>query len=646
MQKFPRTPSEILSRIDLWRQRGRPSLDTPLIAARNPTEAVLVDIWKEVLGLQEIGVDDNFFSLGGDSLHMTRIISRLMEHFDIDLSFESFFANPTIAGLAMMAAESADSDATESQNAAESLMASTATLSIESSRETYGVQNVAHSNCGVERRSIERIVIPTCGRPLALGRCLTTLGGNLLHYGRKLQILVMDGTTTTRGAHENRETVERIRRSFGFPLAIVGNNETRRLTDNLVKVGFEREVVEFGLNGQCDLHLVPIGANRNRLLLATAGERFLSSDDDTLCEFTRASGYEPMSTEVCQRDTRDDPAEIWSYSDRESLMSDIELFQVDFVRSHEELLDWSPLDPNDFRRAQPEEAEAKAFQAQQRSYQKVISVSGVLGDCGWGSPSRYLFIDDLSFERLTKSHRSYSFGLASREMLRVCRRTTVTTAADHWMSTAFAADNRSLLPPFMPLGRGEDVVFARVMKKIEPRVWFGHLPWAILHVPSETRRFWPGEVLRGAATTDLKGMFCALIDGIEDGRAEGDSQAIRNLGQALIDIADQPADDFRFLLWRYSRDAVQADLTLLENRARRFNGLGTPWEDDIRRYIDLATASWKEPSAAIPAELLGARSVADATKLSQEIVRLYGRLLLVWPEIVGIARDGKADLFR
>jgi hypothetical protein len=426
---------------------------------------------------------------------------------------------------------------------------------------------------------------------------------------------------------------------------ILGINDTRRLSNNLTKAGFEKEVVQFGLHGLGEQQLVSIGASRNLLLLATAGEFFLSIDDDTVCEFACAPDFRPkLASDTRQISTDDDPAEVWSYPDRESLMSDVELFQIDFVRSHEELIDWPATDSRESDQTSRGGSDQNPSQLQPRSCQVMTTANGVFGDCAWGSPSRYLFVSDSSFDRLTRSQRSYSTGLTSREMLRVSTSPTITRGADHWMSTAFAANNRSLLPPFMPVGRGEDVVFARLLKKIEPRAYFGHVPWAILHAPLESRRFWPGEVLRSAATTDLREMFCALIGGIVDSQNKGAASAIRNLGQALVEIANQPADDFRFLLWQYSRSAVKASMTLLEKRAKRFKGLGTPWEDDIRKYIDLVAASWTEPSAAIPAELLATGSITDATELSQKLVRLYGRFLSIWPDMVDIARDRKEEM--
>jgi len=67
--------------------------------ARNPVEDVLIAIWSEVLGLDSIGTNDNFFERGGHSLMATQVMSRLREAFKIELPVRSLFENPTIESI-------------------------------------------------------------------------------------------------------------------------------------------------------------------------------------------------------------------------------------------------------------------------------------------------------------------------------------------------------------------------------------------------------------------------------------------------------------------------------------------------------------------------------------------------------------------
>ncbi|MEH2104794.1 amino acid adenylation domain-containing protein [Nostoc sp.] len=80
--------------------RTRPDLEETFIAPRNSTEETLASIWAELLGLEQIGINDNFFNLGGHSLIAAQILSRIREGFQVELFFHHIFANPNIAGLA------------------------------------------------------------------------------------------------------------------------------------------------------------------------------------------------------------------------------------------------------------------------------------------------------------------------------------------------------------------------------------------------------------------------------------------------------------------------------------------------------------------------------------------------------------------
>jgi acyl carrier protein len=74
--------------------------DDPFLAPRTPVEARVAGIVAALLGLEHVGVDDNFFLLGGHSLLGTQLITRLRDAFDVELTLRSLFEAPTVAKLA------------------------------------------------------------------------------------------------------------------------------------------------------------------------------------------------------------------------------------------------------------------------------------------------------------------------------------------------------------------------------------------------------------------------------------------------------------------------------------------------------------------------------------------------------------------
>ena len=75
------------------------------LAPQTQAEKTLAAIWSQVLGKERIGVQDNFFALGGDSLRATLVISRVRQAFHIEFPLRSLFEMQTVRQLAMAIAE-------------------------------------------------------------------------------------------------------------------------------------------------------------------------------------------------------------------------------------------------------------------------------------------------------------------------------------------------------------------------------------------------------------------------------------------------------------------------------------------------------------------------------------------------------------
>jgi amino acid adenylation domain-containing protein len=78
---------------------GARPVERPYTAARTPVEEALVDIWREVLGVDQAGIDDDFFDLGGHSLLAVKMLSRVLEAVDVEVPLPSVFDGPTIREL-------------------------------------------------------------------------------------------------------------------------------------------------------------------------------------------------------------------------------------------------------------------------------------------------------------------------------------------------------------------------------------------------------------------------------------------------------------------------------------------------------------------------------------------------------------------
>jgi hypothetical protein len=99
--RLPLTPSGKIDRRALPEAPSE-SASTQLVAPRNALEERLAAIWREVLRIPEVGVTENFFEIGGNSLLAAQIVSRAGKAGGVPLPLRSLFEQPSIAGQAQL----------------------------------------------------------------------------------------------------------------------------------------------------------------------------------------------------------------------------------------------------------------------------------------------------------------------------------------------------------------------------------------------------------------------------------------------------------------------------------------------------------------------------------------------------------------
>jgi acyl-coenzyme A synthetase/AMP-(fatty) acid ligase len=102
LERLPVTPNGKLDRAALPEPAEPVRKARDRVAPRTPVETLLAEIWAEVLGADGVGVHDDFFELGGQSLRATQMIARARAVFQVELPLRSLFEAPTVAGLALI----------------------------------------------------------------------------------------------------------------------------------------------------------------------------------------------------------------------------------------------------------------------------------------------------------------------------------------------------------------------------------------------------------------------------------------------------------------------------------------------------------------------------------------------------------------
>ncbi|HEY7416290.1 MAG TPA: phosphopantetheine-binding protein, partial [Ktedonobacteraceae bacterium] len=103
LQAMPLNPNgKIDRRLLPSPDKAQPEDENSFVAPRNETERALAQIWAEVLGLEQVGIHDSFFRIGGHSLLLTQVVSRIRHSFGVQLPLRSLFEATTIAEFAVL----------------------------------------------------------------------------------------------------------------------------------------------------------------------------------------------------------------------------------------------------------------------------------------------------------------------------------------------------------------------------------------------------------------------------------------------------------------------------------------------------------------------------------------------------------------
>jgi len=99
LEEMPLTPNGKLDKCALPEPSERPKLKQAYVAPSTQAEQLLAEIWSEVLGISKIGIHDNYFALGGDSMRSVRVVA-LAKKCGLRISLQSLFQHQTILQLA------------------------------------------------------------------------------------------------------------------------------------------------------------------------------------------------------------------------------------------------------------------------------------------------------------------------------------------------------------------------------------------------------------------------------------------------------------------------------------------------------------------------------------------------------------------
>jgi hypothetical protein len=489
------------------------------------------------------------------------------------------------------------------------------------------------------RARVAALGIPTRERVPELRGALESYAGNALAHGRRLELVVADDAPDARARAETRAAVVEIATRLGVSIAYIGLEEKARYAALLADhAGVPRPLAEFALLNpeRCGYTL---GGNQNALVFHGAGEPMIHVDDDTRCRLAPAPGRLPGLALT----SRGDPTELWFPGPGVPDLPDRVVVDRDYAALHEAVLG---------RRVTACAAEARRqaldldgasgalFMALEDNGGRVACTStGAAGDSGTGSMWHYLLLGDSSRARLLASEGLYRHAFTGRRVVRAAPRVALSDGG-FFMSMSIGLDLRSLVPPFFPVQRNADGLFAVILRAAWRGATIGHLPWVVAHAPAGPRSSPFDGFFADLGRTPSVDLLCLLVSSC---RLEADptdpARSLRVLGEMLERWGRLPLADFEEIVRVQAVCARSQDLAMLEAALDRHGRAPAFWARDVERAAAALRAALPRRGLGHPAELMERFGDEAGRAVFQRLVQSFGQLLQVWPELFAAAVD-------
>jgi hypothetical protein len=472
---------------------------------------------------------------------------------------------------------------------------------------------------------ISTIGIVTANRPPVLRRLLKSLVRQCDAYGRRPRFLVVDGShPSVRAA--TYAAVSEVAAASGHEVEYVGPLEASRFRANL---GLDVAAIPSFAPGAT-------GANRNLILLSTAGEQILSIDDDIVCATWalahRADGLAVMGH-------RQELLETAFFDSRAKVFSTIGRTPADLLAAHERLLGQSlasliaarPTPPDlthscDHLRSAVRDGAPLTVKA---------TFTGLAGDAATYCPHLLLFSSGPLRAQLWSSQAAFATALTSRESFRIAA-TDVVTHDSACMAGCMGFSNRAVAPPFMPAGANEDGVFGGMLAACDRETLFAHVPFGVLHdSPRPSAR--GGRPMLSATQTRVSDL---IVNFVRQRRSSGEgspAERMAGISRLLTDHADLGDRAFADLVRGVTLDIRNRQLAAAE-KAAADPACPDFWRAALRQYRDEFLRSATRSDFFLPIEFHETGSLESGYRALQGFLRNFGQLVAAWPELWSRAR--------
>src|SRR5690554_243591 len=339
--------------------------------------------------------------------------------------------------------------------------------------------------------SINTLYVRTFCCPGALERLLQSLQTG--RTGASVRTLVViDDAREDSDVQRSKALLSSYRQQLSPEIVHITRADRDRLADTLAAAsGASAEDLRWWLNGDPEDPEMTAGATFNTALLLSAGTITALLDDDAQLT-PYGNPQESTNTSSVRMGGESKEEARWSlYPSTEAMAEAWSPLDIDPLADHSRWLG-QPLSVLIAQASSPEAFWQSITSADLHTLQPnatvKVSINGILGDPGTGQASWLYTLPPEQLAACLQSEDSYR-QLVSRRLL--ARKPLGHQLLPHHslLTPLMGLDNRQLMPPTIPNGRGEDSLFVELVCGVYPDSLFAQLPWMLKHVPEHQREF-------------------------------------------------------------------------------------------------------------------------------------------------------------
>jgi len=329
----------------------------------------------------------------------------------------------------------------------------------------------------------------TWERPEALERCLASLRENC-DCSQLARIVIIDDSRSEAARTRNRAITQALEEHVETPVLHFGGEEQQGFLEAIIRqVPSIEQQVRFLIDGERWADHWTSGRARTLALLLSVGQRLLVLDDDILCE-----PWEPAQTDSVS--FGDDARETRFYADRGQRSLTQATEAGDPLQRHLRTLGsrladaLGALGTAQLTAGAFEGADLETLERLRADSPVLVTECGTVGDPGTSNLNWLASLDGKSLEALSSNETAVDAAFDRADCWQGMRGARVLPRSN--MSQLTGLDNRAMLPPYLPILRGEDRLFGDMLEFLHPAAVVIDQPWAIAHHPIPERQ-WTAE---------------------------------------------------------------------------------------------------------------------------------------------------------